>query len=251
MQTLEKTGIVILDISLEQVANLRQLFQEDWSKISPELSTMEWKTAKIKNSAPTTFLDTAIYHQKKFASWNDHIIIDMGHGRYDFSPINCNTVPPELYEIVQPLLQRNWSAYYGGLPVTCSETSGNGYWHRDFISLFEDESIDLLLPPVYFTAIIPLEDIPIGQGATEFVPGSHRFNFAQAGIDTPEKLNEWLSTQETLHTDLQLGKAYLFNGLTLHRGTKNCSNKCRNAVYMVFKKNWYSDDDPKNYTFSD
>lgn len=253
VETLEKDGVVVLEnvYSAEMLEKLRECFNKEWEEIYPNLDRVEWKTVQFKETqTPTFFLDNQLYQQKKFADYKGQMLIDMDYGRYDFcswAPIDIAMTEP-IYAIVNHFLQKNWSGYLGGLPVIGNvPVPQDGYWHRDMNSLFEDEAIDITLPPIYLTMIIPLDDIAVGEGTTEFLLGSHRMNFNKAGITSNAKLQEWVKTQPLLNQAMKAGSVCIFNGLTLHRGTKNLSGRCRNAFYIVFRKNWFSDDDAKNY----
>jgi ectoine hydroxylase-related dioxygenase (phytanoyl-CoA dioxygenase family) len=120
------------------------------------------------------------------------------------------------------------------------------------LSLFEDETIDLSLPPLYLTLVVPLVDVMEGDGATEFLPGSHKINLRNIGITNIDQLDSWANTQQSVVTSLSMGSAVLFDGWTVHRGTKTIKKDtaCRSALYVVFKKNWYSDDDAADFDYS-
>ena len=251
IKTLEIDGVVVMNnvYDGEQFEKIRFRFHEEWNAIYSEINNLDWKIAKFKKvDSPTFFLDNAIYQGKKFAQWKDYNVIDMNYGRYDFT--NGGEIDflmtDKIGEIVNYFLKDNWSGFWGGLPVVSGGNTA-GYWHRDIISLFEDETFDLAVPTFYLTMIIPLEDISMGEGTTEFVKGSHKINFWNSGIRSNKQLQEWISERDILNGDMKANSVCIFNGLTVHRGGKNTSHKCRNAIYIVFKKNWYSDDDPKYY----
>jgi hypothetical protein len=328
--------VLLQDIySSEDISYFRLKFRDAWSRVEPSLPTLLWRRREYKNkNAPSFAIGRALYEGKVVAEFCGSEVVDMGNGRYDFSYmlkedeelLSKVMSPPLLQHILDQELKFGYSAYVGALPVlpsktlphdsnlsgscSASECTGNstgqappdatgaGYWHRDAYSLFEDEAIDLSLPGFYYTLVIPLGDIRSGQGATEFVLGSHKVNFSSMGITTAPAIKAWAelrgapqSDNDTKLTDILsdsdatadglglnsdssgiytaecgVGTAYLFHGFTLHRGGANISddaysqssdcegvhpdagNHRRDALYVVIKKNWYSDEDPCDYT---
>jgi hypothetical protein len=150
-----------------------------------------------------------VYSNKKYSFYKDTIILDIGKNRYDFT-YNLDTLkklivlPQSITNILQQTLQCEYDYYYGGLPMepisnnthiddNCIDFDMNGYWHRDAYSLFNDETIDLSLPPFYYTMLIPLDNIDEYSGGTEFILGSHKTNLSRMNITTNNNLdNCWL-----------------------------------------------------------
>ena len=85
--------------------------------------------------------------------------------------------------------------------------------------LFEgQEALDLQLPCFYLTALLPLTDLGPGEGATEFVLGSHHVNLSALGLTTAEAIADWADTQPQFEATCRAGSICLFHGYTLHRG---------------------------------
>merc|ERR1711998_205714 len=80
--------------------------------------------------------------------------------------------PPLLALLMRRALKFSYSHYAGALPSKAS--SHVGPWHRDTYDLFEDDAIDVKLPPYYYTVLIPLVELTLENGATEFLIGSHQ-----------------------------------------------------------------------------
>ena len=57
-----------------------------------------------------------------------------------------------------------------------------------------------------------------GEGATEFVLGSHRVNLSAQGLTTVEAVAAWAETQPKLEATMKAGSVVLFSGYVLHRG---------------------------------
>jgi hypothetical protein len=155
----------------------------------------------------------------------------------------------------------------------------DGTWHRDAYSLFDDESLDLKLPPFYLTMLLPLADVLPGDSTTEFIAGSHKFNLVANGVDTKEKLAAWAEQRraegQVQSVALKAGSLCVFHGLTVHRGravdpvlkaqhsasvaSASAASPAstsppapgtwnmRPMIYGVFKKNWYEDEPVLNY----
>jgi len=67
-----------------------------------------------------------------------------------------------------------------------------------------------------------------GEGATEFVLGSHKVNLSAKGLTTVEAVAAWAEKQPKLEATAKAGSVVLFSGYVLHRGyapsvyTANC-----------------------------
>ena len=92
---------------------------------------------------------------------------------------------------------------------------------RDAGSLFDDEAADLALPQYELTCLAPMTDLGPGEGATEFVLGSHKVNLSAQGLTTVEAVAAWAETQPKLEATMTAGSVVLFSGYMLHRGSAN------------------------------
>ena len=137
-------------------------------------------------------------------------------------------LPQSITNILQRALQCEYDYYYGGLPIetisnnihthTHIDGNGNGYWHRDAYSLFNDETIDLSLPPFYYTMLIPLDNIDEYSGGTEFILGSHKTNLSRMNITTNNNLDKWINENPDKRyiPKLNIGDVCLFHGYPLN-----------------------------------
>ena len=256
---LEETGVVVLEnvYTPDDILAFTAQFDSGWAAVSDKLHDLQWQKRLYRDAhAPSFILGRGLYQGKLVAAFRGTQVVDMGHGRYDFThgleggvlASDRLLAPDSVYGVVHAALKRGYSGYVGGLPVLPNPSPlPAGYWHRDAYSLYEDEAFDLALPPFYYTMIVPLTDMEEGNGATEFVPGSHKFDFAGHNIGTPEKVKAWADTQPRRIPAVKAGSVCIFHGFTLHRGGSNMSDSRRDALYVVFKKNWYSDEDPTDY----
>lgn len=267
-QKLMRDGFVILEnvYTPQDLAAFREQFKAGWSPLKETIDShgLEWKRRNFNDQLKTFHLGRALYEGKLVSTFEDTPVIDMGHGRYDFThgldqpPLSSPTLlsPAIVGKLMHRALRFGYAGYVGGLPVDPAQGDEKthavaaGYWHRDAYSFFEDEVFDLQVPPFYFTMLVPLDDISASDGPTEFVVGSHRFNFTENGVLSAEQVESWAETQPRATGTMPAGSACIFHGYTLHRGLANTSGACRHMIYAVFKKNWYSDEDPLDYTDS-
>lgn len=100
--------------------------------------------------------------------------------------------------------------------------------HRDSNFLFGGLDAEIDLPPFAMTLLIPLVDVSLDMGPTEFWPGSHRVrNQAEATAAPP------------LRTPFKAGSALLIDARVFHRGGANVSGPVRPTVYFSFHRRWY------------
>jgi ectoine hydroxylase-related dioxygenase (phytanoyl-CoA dioxygenase family) len=77
--------------------------------------------------------------------------------------------------------------------------------------------------------------VPIGveNGATEFIPGSHKMTCKESiMIDTNNRFQASIK-------EFDLGSIIVFDGRICHRGLRNLTDKNRTVLYMVWTKKWY------------
>lgn len=176
----------------------------------------------------------------------EYEVIEISPGRYDYVygmndderyPIfNSNEYccPSILSELMDTLLVADYKSYSGCLPS--DGKSNDGPWHRDTYILFDDESIDIKLPPYYYTVLIPLVPIGVENGATEFMPGSHKMTCKDSmAIDDSNDSNRFQASIK----ESDLGSIIVFDGRICHRGLRNLTDQNRTVLYMVWTKKWY------------
>jgi len=118
--------------------------------------------------------------------------VDVPVGRYDYQwgfHIGIFS-KPEFYfpspikELVTKGIERDCYRVSGSLPLFPG--TGAGDWHRDTKPLFSDYSLDVKLPPYWYTLFIPLDDISEENGTTEFILGSHVQDFTDHPSHLPK-----------------------------------------------------------------
>jgi hypothetical protein len=262
---IEMDGVVKISnvFNKNDIDIFKNIYYESWNEIKSY--PLEWHTLIYKENSKKydNFIGLDLYANKKYSTYKNTIILDMSKNRFDFT-YNLNTLknkivlPPIITNTLQKLLHCEYDYYYGGLPMEPIMNSkvntnifddNNGLWHRDAYSLFDDEALDLSLPPFYYTILIPLDNIDEYSGGTQFILDSHKINLSKMNITNNDKLNKWINeNKHKIYTPkLKVGDICLFHGYTIHRGLFNYSSNTRNLIYIVIKKNWYNDEPTENY----
>lgn len=176
------------------------------------------------------------------AYWKDgkgSLILQAGEKRYDYyrgflhgifedGLINKVTKPPAVHELVDSNFRDDYVNYSGF--IVSEPGSKHQYFHRDVNTLSNMDTSGRCLMGVddfYFTTLIPLDDVTVENGATEFLVGSHR-----ATTDS-------FHTLEREQVTCPVGSALLFNGKINHRGRGNESQTEKSVFYIVWHKLWY------------
>lgn len=102
------------------------------------------------------------------------------------------------------------------------------FTHRDSTFLFGGLKPEIELPPHGLNSIIPLVDVPLERGPTEYWPGTH----IRPDI-TPETK---IPSQQTA---MKLGSIFVYDGRLMHRGSPNRSDAVRPAFYIDYQRPWY------------
>eukprot|EP00927_Polykrikos_kofoidii_P029234 TRINITY_DN25315_c0_g1_i1.p1 TRINITY_DN25315_c0_g1~~TRINITY_DN25315_c0_g1_i1.p1 ORF type:complete len:267 (+),score=46.16 TRINITY_DN25315_c0_g1_i1:38-838(+) len=234
-QLTERGVVVIEDVyAQQQIGKYRKRFEKLCGEVRRKASriTPEERTYMHTFGSEKT-LDKVEVHDLD----DDSELIRIKEGRYDFTygmSEGCFAdssfhEPPVLRELMQCLLKDNYSHYAGAL--TSNAASDYGPWHRDTYELFDNDSIDVALPPFYFTVLIPLVEFTEENGATEFIVGSHRMRAEGAKAEGLERFQAICKP----------GSIVVFDGRTCHRGLPNMTEEERSVIYMVWHKMWYND----------
>lgn len=100
--------------------------------------------------------------------------------------------------------------------------------HRDSDFLFGGMAQEIDLPPYSMTLLLPLVDVSLGMGPTEFWPGSHKCTDEAAVTAVPP-----------LAAPLAAGTALLLDARLLHRGGANMTGPVRPSLYFSYHRRWY------------
>ncbi len=166
-------------------------------------------------------------------------------GRLDYRCGFTSAIFNEMGESIIQLVRRlsptiDFRHYWGAIPSLSG--SGPTDMHRDVYPMLNTlegndlDELDISLPTYYITVLIPLVEITLENGPTEFIKGSHRMPVVD-------------STKAEIYAPLlSPGDIIIFDGRTLHRGSANRSNQERLIAYMTFLANWYHD---QTFTIND
>lgn len=277
IKTLDRDGVVIVNNALSsgELEYLQHRYSSGWSEILDNFSTLKWNKIKFNPDCQINmgFIGKDLYDGHHKAEYKSTGLIDMANSRYDFL-YNLEDVKIQSNDvnyIMKNMLKNEYNSYLGGLPIlndidysNQSHKSNlplqnrNGKWHRDAYSLFDNETLDITLPPFYYTILLPLFNVQASSGRnTEFIPGSHRVNLAEQGITNADALSIWCSGKETIKLNCNPGDVCIFHGYTIHRGmesnnaeqgpSQNHKSDNSDLLYAVYKKNWYNDEPADNY----
>jgi hypothetical protein len=264
---LDSDGVVIIENAIlpSELEYLRNKYSSGWNEIINNFTNLQWKKIQFNPNCQinTGFVGKDLYNGHHIAEYKETSILDMSRSRYDFTYglENIKIQSTIVNYIMQKMLKNEYNSYLGGLPLLPSANANKhnttersiGKWHRDAYSLFDNEEIDLTLPPFYYTILIPLFPMQASHGRnTEFIVGSHRINLAQQGITNSDELNHWCHNQKKIKINCKPGDVCIFHGYTIHRGVE-LDNDTRDIVsgnellYAVYKKNWYNDEPEDNF----
>ncbi len=101
---------------------------------------------------------------------------------------------------------------------------------RDYAFLFGGVDSEIDLPPYAMTMLIPLLDVTLDMGPTEYWPGSHRRRDQAAVTAVPAQ-----------RVPLSAGTVVLVDARLLHRGGANVSGPVRPSVYFSYHRRWYQE----------
>ena len=103
--------------------------------------------------------------------------------------------------------------------------------HMDGGHLFHaTHGFSLDLPVHMVNVFIPLIDVPLEVGPTEFWPQSHRAQY----VDSVEEI-------ESVALTAQRGDAIIFDYRIFHRGCPNLSTERRPVLYQTYSRSWCKD----------
>jgi ectoine hydroxylase-related dioxygenase (phytanoyl-CoA dioxygenase family) len=106
--------------------------------------------------------------------------------------------------------------------------------HRDGKALFSDDGNVSCLPAHCLHVFVPLVDLTLENGPTEFFPGTHIRG-------APPRVPGVPGITFTNRV-LRAGSFIIFDFRVLHRGLRNASSAARPMLYFTFSRPWFRDD---------
>ena len=135
--------------------------------------------------------------------------------------------PPSVLAVVQELMGAD--LIIGEMGVVISHPGAGAQTpHRDSEFLFGGLDMEVALPPFAMTMLVPLIDVALDMGPTEYWPGSHREFDKDAVVATPAS-----------RAALDAGSVVLLDSRVVHGGGANISTSVRPTVYFSFHRRWY------------
>jgi len=133
--------------------------------------------------------------------------------------------------------------------VTSLAHSPAGNWHADFGALFpnNDENIEFLpwMPAHAVIAIVPLHNLTLKMGPTEFVLKSHipckQWELKPLQVAQNWQLEMCPHADKLFQATGSMGSAVLFDMRMMHRGMANNSPRKRNVLYTTYAQQWFTD----------
>lgn len=157
---------------------------------------------------------------------------------FDQEEVKCNKY---LMPVVKSLLGRDAELVYAGL-ILSFPGSADQPWHQDGHQLFSDEefSVNQSLPPYALNVFVPLDDVDVEVGPTEFCVQSHTRKKAIEIMKRIEKGDE--TGTNMVGPLLKTGDALIYDYRVCHRGVKNISEaKTRPMLYLMYARPWFKE----------
>lgn len=157
---------------------------------------------------------------------------------FDQDEVKCNKY---LMPVVKSLLGKDAELVYAGL-ILSFPGSADQPWHQDGHQLFSDEefSVHQSLPPYALNVFIPLDDVDVEVGPTEFCVQSHT---RKKAIEIMKKIDKGDETGTNMIGPLlTTGDALIYDYRVCHRGVKNISEtKTRPMLYLMYARPWFKE----------
>lgn len=173
--------------------------------------------------------ETRVHH---FDNYQGHAIVHSPE-RVDVWPMNRLIPiddPPLVVDIIQSAAAVHVVKKSVGLLPIEPNCRTFGKWHRDTSPLFHWPDECKQIPDYYFTSFLALDDCGDGNGATEFVVGSHRMSLQEA------------ESAPIARGYARRGDVVIMNGKLIHRGTPNLSPHARDVMYTIWCAPWFDEE---------
>ena len=200
------------------------------------IARLQKEEEKIFNKVERKLKEKKINYLNQTEPWLFSDVASRSRGRFDIRAL------PEAFsedvllknnnwmEIIKTQLGENYKVAFSGI-VESLGGSADQQWHRDGNHLYENTLIE---SPYALTCFIPLIEINSTNlyGSPEFIPTSHRILNENDITNLPIKQ----------FNNFALGDAIIFDYRLVHRGIKNLSNTRRPLLYIVYSKQFWSDE---------
>ena len=159
-----------------------------------------------------------------------------GASPYDDASISRN---PFFLPVVRELLGGgDVTLLYAGVMVARKGETCPQKWHKDGDHLFPEGDIDA--PPHAITVFVPLADLTVENGPTEFRLGSQRRRRAEPEPE-PSGARAKRPRPDEVAVDCARGSALLFDYRVDHRGLANVSDRDRLVLFLGYSRPWFRD----------
>jgi len=135
--------------------------------------------------------------------------------------------PPSIMPLVHELMGGELIVGEAGVVISHGG-AGAQEPHRDSNFLFGGQDMEMDLPPFAMTLLLPLLDVSLDMGPTEFWPGTHLLRDEAAAIAGPPQ-----------RMALRAGSVVLLDARVFHRGGANISGPVRPTAYFSYHRRWY------------
>lgn len=173
-------------------------------------------------------------------------IVMRNPGRYEISlshfdkrntQVASESLLEQLETIVAPLLRQDNLDNVGMQMDLLIATAGaeEQKWHADG----EHQNMEQHAPVHCFSVFVPLVDVPMERGPTEFFPASHFVTRQEEPMKFNSQANNTLN--QPLAPTMRVGDALLFDYRLLHRGKANLDIVDRPMLVFIFHQPWFKD----------
>jgi hypothetical protein len=202
--------------------------------------------------APTHQNEQGKYVMQLGAKHGFREIVMRSPGRYELSLLDLLSQKQEelpdtsrILQVLEPILPKllgdRSRSTMDGLKLchlsllVATQGSADQCWHADGGHVSQTDH----LPCHSFNVFVPLQDIPLLMGPTEFRPGGHLLTRNLGPMILAAKCRKTL--RAPVWPALALGDAVVFDYRVLHRGRANTTLTNRNVLVLTFCAPWFQD----------